>query len=50
MLFDLKKHSHTRHGGPGGFHGQVWDAKQLSDSSLQLNFFSKDGEMRFPAT
>jgi aldose 1-epimerase len=38
----------TLHGGAGGFHNVVWDATQLSDSSLQLNYLSKDGEMGFP--
>lgn len=40
--------NNTLHGGPDGFHNVVWDPKQLSDSSLQLTYFSKDGEMGFP--
>lgn len=36
------------HGGPNGFDRQVWDAKQLSDNSLQLTYVSKDGEAGFP--
>lgn len=44
----LNNGPNTLHGGPGGFHNQVWDAKQISDSSLQLSYFSKDGEMGFP--
>ena len=36
------------HGGPNGFDRQVWDAKQLSDNSVQLTYLSKDGEAGFP--
>ncbi len=36
------------HGGPGGFHNVVWDVKSVSDSSLVLNYLSKDGEMGYP--
>lgn len=36
------------HGGPDGFHNQVWDATKLNDSTLQLTYLSKDGEMGFP--
>lgn len=38
----------TLHGGPMGFYAQVWDAKQLDASALQLNYFSKHGEEGFP--
>ncbi len=36
------------HGGSGGFHNVVWDVKEVSDSSIVLNYFSKDGEMGYP--
>jgi aldose 1-epimerase len=36
------------HGGPNGFHAQVWDAKMIDSSRLELNYFSKDGEEGFP--
>ncbi len=36
------------HGGKKGFHHQVWDAKQLNDTTLQLNYLSKDGEEAYP--
>lgn len=36
------------HGGKKGFNNQVWDAKQLSDSALELNYLSKDGEEGYP--
>lgn len=39
---------HILHGGKKGFHNVVWDAKQLSDSVLELQYFSKDGEEGFP--
>ncbi|WP_217988282.1 aldose epimerase family protein [Aliifodinibius salipaludis] len=36
------------HGGPGGFHNVVWDAKQLDDQHLVLTYFSEDGEEGYP--
>jgi aldose 1-epimerase len=36
------------HGGPAGFHAQVWDAKQLDDQTLELTYLSKDGEEGYP--
>lgn len=36
------------HGGPKGFHDQVWDAKQLNDQTLELSYVSKDGEEGYP--
>lgn len=44
----LNNGPNTLHGGPKGFHNVVWDAQQLSDSSLQLSYLSKDGEQGFP--
>jgi aldose 1-epimerase len=38
----------TLHGGKNGFHNQVWDAKQLNDSTIEFHYFSKDGEEGFP--
>lgn len=38
----------TLHGGKNGFQYAVWDAKQVSDSSLELSYLSKDGEEGFP--
>lgn len=32
------------HGGKMGFHNVVWNANQLSDSELKLEYLSKDGE------
>lgn len=36
------------HGGPGGFHNVVWDAQQISDKHLRLEYFSEDGEEGYP--
>ena len=36
------------HGGPGGFHNVVWDAKQLDDQNLRLTYFSEDMEEGYP--
>lgn len=38
----------TLHGGKFGFHNQVWDAKQLNDSTIEFHYLSKDGEEGFP--
>lgn len=36
------------HGGKNGFNNVVWDAKQISDSELELKYLSKDGEEGYP--
>ncbi|MDR3260991.1 MAG: galactose mutarotase [Tannerella sp.] len=36
------------HGGPEGFHAQLWDAMQPDEKTLELTYFSKDGEAGFP--
>lgn len=38
----------TLHGGKKGFQAVVWNAIQKSDSSLELNYLSPDGEEGFP--
>lgn len=38
------------HGGLGGFHNVVWDAKQLDGQHLRLEYVSKDGEEGYPGT
>lgn len=38
----------TLHGGFDGFWSQVWDAKQLNAHTLELTYFSKDGEAGYP--
>lgn len=39
---------HCLHGGPSGWQYQVYDAKQLNDSTLELTMLSKDGDNNFP--
>lgn len=41
--------SSTLHGGPGGFHARVWEAREVADGVL-LGRRSPDGEMGFPGT
>jgi aldose 1-epimerase len=36
------------HGGPQGFHAQVWDAVQPDGKTLELTYLSEDGEAGFP--
>ena len=36
------------HGGPNGFHNQVWEVLQSDSTSLQLSYFSPDGEENYP--
>lgn len=38
----------TLHGGPTGFHNQVWDAVQKDAQTLELSYLSKDGEEGYP--
>ena len=38
----------TLHGGKKGFESVVWDAQQLNDSTLELNYLSKNMEEGFP--
>ncbi len=48
--YNLEKNNapNSLHGGPGGFHNVVWDARQLDDQHLHLEYHSKDGEEGFP--
>ncbi|SKA32404.1 aldose 1-epimerase [Chitinophaga eiseniae] len=43
-------HGNTLHGGIKGFDKVVWTAAQAGDSSLQLEYTSKDGEEGYPGT
>lgn len=38
----------TLHGGPAGFHNQIWHAVQTSANTLELHYVSKDGEEGYP--
>ena len=50
VVYQLPKNSngHCLHGGPEGFHNQVWDAEKLDAQTLKLTYLSKDGEAGFP--
>lgn len=39
---------HCLHGGPKGWQYQVFDAKQIDETSLELTRFSPDGDENFP--
>ena len=41
-------HGNSLHGGPKGFHAQVWDAKLVNDYTLELSRVSVDGEEGYP--
>ncbi|RBL91661.1 aldose epimerase family protein [Chitinophaga flava] len=41
-------HGNTLHGGMKGFDKVIWAASQAGDSSLQLEYTSKDGEEGYP--
>jgi aldose 1-epimerase len=36
------------HGGPGGFHNQVWQLIRSKGSQVHFSYFSKDGEQGYP--
>jgi aldose 1-epimerase len=36
------------HGGPDGFHNQVWDVVAVDENSIAMTYLSKDGEMGYP--
>lgn len=36
------------HGGPKGFNNQVWKVEAAINNSIQLSYFSKDGEENYP--
>lgn len=48
--YDLPKNNngHTLHGGDKGFDSKVFDANQTNEKTLELTYFSKDGEEGFP--
>jgi len=45
---DANNGGHHLHGGSGGFHNVVWNAKQLNEQHLVLQYLSEDGEEGFP--
>lgn len=36
------------HGGPDGFHNQVWEVIAVNQNSIVMTYMSKDGEMGYP--
>jgi aldose 1-epimerase len=40
--------NNTLHGGKKGFQYVVWDSNQIDEQTLELKYFSKDGEEGFP--
>ena len=36
------------HGGPEGFHNQVWEVVSANENSIVMTYLSKDGEMGYP--
>ncbi|WP_121354605.1 aldose epimerase family protein [Flavisolibacter nicotianae] len=36
------------HGGPNGFHNQVWEITEQKENSISLRYHSKDGEEGYP--
>ena len=50
ITYHLAKNNNgnSLHGGPKGFHAQVWDAEQIDARTLKLTYLSKDGEEGFP--
>ncbi|MCM1021325.1 MAG: galactose mutarotase [Muribaculum sp.] len=44
----INDNGHSLHGGPMGYHNQVWDAEQPSDSVLVLKLLSPDGDAGYP--
>lgn len=39
---------HSLHGGYDGFHCKMWNLRSLTQDSVTLSYFSKDGEAGFP--
>ena len=48
IQLDINSGEHTIHGGRDGWQYQVFDARQLNDSTLLLTYESPDGEGGFP--
>ena len=49
-IYNLNKNNYPNHmhGGEKGFYNVVWDVVQISDTKLQLNYISQDGEEGYP--
>lgn len=45
---DKNNGDHSIHGGDEGFRFQVWEGRQIDDQTLELSYFSEDGEGGYP--
>lgn len=45
---DKNNGEHSIHGGNTGFRHQVWEANQVDGQTLELNYFSEDGDGGYP--
>ena len=45
---DINDHQHTMHGGPNGFHNQLFEIISVSEGEVVLSHLNKDGEAHFP--
>ena len=47
---ELNDGPNTLHGGTNGFFAKVWEVKHATDSSLELQYISPDGDAGYPGT
>ncbi len=45
---ELNDGSNTLHGGTNGFFAKVWEVKHVTDSSIELQYISPDGDAGYP--
>lgn len=45
---ELNNGPNTLHGGTNGFFAKVWEVKQVTDSSIELQYISPDGDAGYP--
>ncbi len=45
---EINNGPNTLHGGTNGFFGKVWEVKHVTDSSLELQYISPDGDAGYP--
>ncbi|MEK9603316.1 MAG: aldose epimerase family protein [Flavobacteriaceae bacterium] len=50
VLYELPINNNENHlhGGPDGFHNQVWEVVSADESAIEMKYLSKDGEMGYP--
>ena len=47
-VLPINNNENHLHGGPEGFHNQVWTVLSSDENSIVMSYFSKDGEMGYP--